>query len=256
MNSRRTKEKLEELFKQQGLNWVREQLETSGGEINQLETPFAKVWVRNEVDRCRRKESKSDKREERIWNLIFLLMGASISAWVSWQTISVQLAVAVDPVIEVLPSNNVIGKKGQFELSLNNAGVADLYSIDIYLDYFVTETLSSGDIQLVNIPPSLTLPTAQIKDLKRGDERGFKMDINPALAQMKDFYNKKNGLQMWFVRLIIDYRRKPDGKKFEDMKAYIIDLSGNVLMEEQDRGIENPYRLSFSRVKRILGVKE
>ena len=49
----------------------------------------------------------------------------------------------------------------------------------------------------------------------------------------------------------------PDyGKKFEDRKAYIIDLSGNVLMEEQDRGVETPYRLSFHRVKNILGVKE
>jgi len=85
---RRTNEELNTLFQRNGLEWVREQLYTTGGEINVLESPYAKVWVENQIEKQRRKE----KKEERAWNLIFLIIGALISAIVVLATTKAQLA--------------------------------------------------------------------------------------------------------------------------------------------------------------------
>lgn len=84
---RRTNEELNTLFQRNGLEWVREQLYTNGGEINSLESPYAKVWVENQIGKQRRKE----RTEERVWNLIFLLIGALISAFVVLITTKAQL---------------------------------------------------------------------------------------------------------------------------------------------------------------------
>ncbi|MFH1519332.1 MAG: hypothetical protein ABIE75_02035 [Candidatus Omnitrophota bacterium] len=84
---RRTQEQLNKLFENNGLKWVRAQLYTDGGEINRLESPYAKVWVEDQKERLRKRE----KREERLWNLLFLLIGAAISALVVWNITKVQL---------------------------------------------------------------------------------------------------------------------------------------------------------------------
>jgi len=85
--TKRTKEELNGLFEKQGLEWVREQLKTSGGEINMLESPYAHVWVENQQEA----QIKKEKNEERVWNLVFLLVGAIISAAVVLFTTKAQL---------------------------------------------------------------------------------------------------------------------------------------------------------------------
>lgn len=209
------------------------------------------VWVESQ----KAEQRKKDKFQERIWNLIFLLVGAAISALVAWGTTKTQLAVAVDPVVEIIPSDNVIGKEGNFELFIRNIGLSDLYDIRIYEDYFVTETLDDGDIQLISVGPLLTQPNIKINELEKDTEKKFIMDSKLVLKQMNEFYHKRESLQMEFVRLTIQYRRKADGKGFKKTKAYIIDLSGNVLMDHQTRGINTPYALSFDDIKKILGVE-
>lgn len=86
MNKKR-KEELYQRFEKNGLKWVREQLYTMGGDIDIIEAPYAKVWVEDQKD----KERKKEKNEERFWNLIFLLIGATISALVIWNTTRTQL---------------------------------------------------------------------------------------------------------------------------------------------------------------------
>jgi hypothetical protein len=255
MSTRRTNEELKILFEQKGLAWVREQLETMGGEINVLETPYAKVWVKNEKDR----QKKREKIEERIWNLFwnlfFLIIGAGISAFVAWGTTNSQLSLSVDPVIEISPSNIVKGEDGNFVLSIRNRGIADLYNISIYEDYFVTETLGNNEIVLVSIGPRLTFPNVTIKDLTKAVEKKITLISKPALEQMAEFYkDKPKSLQMKFLRLTIKFNRKVDGKGFTKTKAYIIDYSGSVFMDYQERGIRSPYTVNFDDVKRILGV--
>ncbi len=84
---RRTDAELDALFEKKGFRWVREQLLTNGGEINMLESPHAKVWVEDQKEKFR----KAEKKEEKIVNLIFLLVGALISAFVSFLTTKAQL---------------------------------------------------------------------------------------------------------------------------------------------------------------------
>jgi len=49
--------------------------------------PLIKVWVEGQKEEQRNKE----KKEERIWNLVFLIIGATISAFVVWTTTRAQL---------------------------------------------------------------------------------------------------------------------------------------------------------------------
>ena len=210
-----------------------------------------KVWVKTE----KTKRRKKDKREERIWNFTFLIVGAAISAIVTLWVANAQLAIAIDPTIEVTPSDIVKGKGGEFELSIRNPSLSDLTDIAIYKDFFVTETLGAERVQLTTIGPLILAPIEKINLLQKHQAKQFIINIKPILKQMAEFYkNKSEGLQMRIIRLTVKYHRKSDGKEFIKNKAYVIDLSGDVFIDYSNRGIGEPIP-SFDDIKKILGVE-
>ncbi|MBL7131433.1 MAG: hypothetical protein ISS45_08555 [Candidatus Omnitrophica bacterium] len=166
-----------------------------------------------------------------------------------------QLILSENPRILIEPSETVKGSIGEFELSIRNPSLAELYDIRIYEDYFVTMTLEDGSIKLARIGIFITKPNTTIQQLKPNKKESFMINFKSIIEDMEDFYRERKGLHMRIARLKIKYRRKLDGKEFIQTKAYIIGGHGDYLFDYDERGIRTPITLSFEDIKNILGAE-
>ncbi len=62
-----------------------------------------------------------------------------------------QAALTQDPVIRVLPEEDVKGEIAKFDLEIANTGIADVSDVRIYEGYFVSLTPPQGPITLKQI---------------------------------------------------------------------------------------------------------
>ena len=165
-----------------------------------------------------------------------------------------QLALSVEPQLSIEPSEMVKGSIGEFELTIKNPSLAEIYDIRIYEDYFVTSTTDDNRVQLVRVGIFTTFPDTTILQLESNDETKFNISFKSIIKEMKDYYANRKGFKMRMVRLTIKYRRKLDGKEFKYIKAYIIAGDGDHLYDSDEREIKTPYMPSFNEIKNMLGV--
>ena len=163
-----------------------------------------------------------------------------------------QLILSADPVVLVEPSSIVRNSSGQFRLFINNKGLAELYNIRLYYDYFVTMKQDDSLISLGSIGPFITEPNSTIYLLKPNQKKDFIIDIKDINEKMNEFYMGREGLQMRILRIKIKYCRKPDGKEYTQPKVYIIGGGGVALFDYDERGVVSPIAPSFEQIKKVL----
>jgi len=168
-----------------------------------------------------------------------------------------QAALTQDPVIRVLPEEDVKGEIAKFYLEIANTGIADVSDVRIYEDFFVSLTPPQGPITLNRFGAMVTKPDTYIPSLKRGEKHSFNLEFSDVHKMMTEFYTSEiKGHRMMIVRLLLKYRRSEDGKEFKSSKAYIIAGHGDVLFDYDERGISSPAGPSFSQIKQVLGISE
>ncbi len=101
----RSNEKLKKLFEDRGAEWVREQIITDGGEINRTEKAYAEVWIENWKINEDRVYKKKEKRNEIIWNLTFLFIGALITTFSNYILTEIQIEKQKQAIIIVIKAD-------------------------------------------------------------------------------------------------------------------------------------------------------
>ncbi|MFC2092467.1 hypothetical protein ACFLSV_01080 [Bacteroidota bacterium] len=190
---------------------------------------------------------------ETVTAVLLALMAISVS-YFQCNISKNQLAISVEPRLLIEPSEIVKGSIGEFELTIKNPSLAEIYDVRIYEDYFVTLTNDDNRVQLIRIGIFTTLPDTIILQLKPNDETKFNISFKSIIEQMRDFYTNRKGLKMRIMRLIIKYRRKLDGKEFKQTKAYVIGEDGDHLFDNDDREVKTPNMPNFNEIKNILGA--
>lgn len=168
-----------------------------------------------------------------------------------------QVALTQDPIVRILPEEDVKGEIAKFTLEIVNTGIADVSDVRIYADYFVSLTAPQGPITLNRFGMMVLKPDIHISSLKRGEKSSFNLEFRDVHKRMAEFYTSDiKGHRMMLVRLLFKYRRVEDGKEFKSSKAYTIAGHGDMLIDYDERGISSPTGPSFSQIKQILGVSE
>jgi hypothetical protein len=166
-----------------------------------------------------------------------------------------QLILSEIPIISIEPSEDVKGNIGEFELSLRNLSLADLYDIRIYEDYFVSLTSKDGPTELLRFGWFNTKPDSYIEQLKSNEKESFTISFKSIHDDMNQLYSSEvKGQRMKIARLIVKFRRKLDGKEFIQSKAYVIAGHGDTLFDYDERGIRISGEPTFGDIKRLLGV--
>jgi len=168
-----------------------------------------------------------------------------------------EFSLSQDPVIEIIPSEDVEGKEGDFKLWLRNLGLSAVKEIEIYEDYFVSLTPNGKNIQLYRFGPFITGPNSIIHYLASNDSTSFKISFKDFHKDMTDFYTSDlKGHRMMIARLQINYRRALDGKAYSMSKAYIIAGHGDFLIDyNTKREIKFKDMPTFNEIKSILGIQ-
>jgi len=127
-----------------------------------------------------------------------------------------QLEISQDPIIRILPENEISGDIANFNLHVKNYGISELENIQIFVDYFVALSQKSKEITLISFGTISTAPNTYISTLKANEINDFTISFSSTLKQMSDFYSSPNlkGQRMELVRFIIKYDRKIDGKRY------------------------------------------
>ena len=161
-----------------------------------------------------------------------------------------QLILSVDPVLWVEPSRTVSGAVGDIKIEISNLGIAELYEIEVYESYFVTQSLENKTVQLAPIGKRNIYPNTKIKALLPDETKDFNVDFKYIVARMEDFYRNRKGLHMKVCRLILKYRRRLDGKRFSQSKFYIIAGHGDSLVDFDEMDLSLP---GMANLKDVLG---
>lgn len=133
-----------------------------------------------------------------------------------------QVALAQDPVIRILPEEDVKGEVGLLKLSLLNDGLSDVKDIQIYEDYFVSSTPRGGPVRLQRYGLFATKPNTVIPSLEQDEKKDFTINFKSIYKEMFDYFNSgTQSHKMMIARLLIKFKRDVDGKKFSYSKAYM-----------------------------------
>jgi hypothetical protein len=166
-----------------------------------------------------------------------------------------QVALTQNPIVTILPEENVEGEEAKFNLDLVNTGVTDVYDIRIYEDYFGCLTPPQGPTTFHKFGVMIMAPNTHIPSLKQGEKCAFKLEFHEIYKEMAAFWQSDiKAFKMTIVRLLVKYKRSGDGKEFRTYKAYIIALGGSLLLDHDERGITMPVGPSYSQIKQVLGV--
>jgi hypothetical protein len=169
-----------------------------------------------------------------------------------------QIELSQEPIVRILPENQVEGLVANFSLQIKNYSMSDLVDIRIFTDYFIAISKGKEEISLISFGTTSSQPNHKISDLTANELKVFNIEFNTTLEQMNEYYNSDfKGQRMKLVRLIIEYERKVDGKRFIYKKAYIIAGHGDYLIDSDERGIRPPLDLfNFDDIKRIIGTND
>jgi len=166
-----------------------------------------------------------------------------------------QTALVQNPVVRVLPEEEVYGEVAKFDLEIKNTGIADVGDLKIYEDYFVSLTPPKGLITFNRFGLIILKPDKIIPVLNRGESQPFQIEFRDVHKQMTQFYlSEVKGPRMMVARLLIKYRRLEDGKEFRTSKAYVIAGHGDLMLDYDERGVSSPGGPTFSDIKQVLGV--
>jgi hypothetical protein len=170
-----------------------------------------------------------------------------------------QAVLTQDPVIRILPEEDVHGDRARFDLEVSNTGIGDVSDLKIYEDYFIVFKSEERGIIFHKIGFMMVKPNEHILSLKRGEKQAFKLEFSEDHERMVELWEDESmkGGRMMIVRLKITYRRAEDGKKFVTSKIYGIDLSGTFLIDYDERGLP-PFpsgNISLSEIKQALGIE-
>jgi len=137
----------------------------------------------------------------------------------------------------------VEGEIGLFNISIKNFGISDVKNVEIFDDYFVARTPKDGPTTLYRIGVVSTMASINIPSINSNESKEFTLDFRNISKQLSDFYisPEVKGQRMKIVRLLINFERAVDDKKFEYKKAYIIAGHGDFLLDHSNRGISSPH---------------
>jgi len=178
-----------------------------------------------------------------------------VNIFISNAAIKKQVALSVTPQIRILPSDDVKGKIGEFELTLSNPSPANFTNVRVYEDYFVSLTPKGGRITCHRFGSFSIKPDSFIGALNAGEAKPFGISFQSIHDDMKKLYiSDAKGHRMMLVRLTIKFSREVDGMEFTRSKAYIICGHGDFLVDHDERGMDSPGGPTYSEIKKALGV--
>lgn len=165
-----------------------------------------------------------------------------------------------DPVLNIIPENEVTSVDGKFELSIINKGMSDVIALEIYEDYFLVCGEKKSSIQLYRPGIFSIKPNDTIKSIAKGEDKEFQINFTDILNDMQKFFGDPNvkGQKMMVARIKVNFIRKIGGKRFSYTKIFIIAAGGKVLVDyDTSRDFQpDPIIFSFDDVKRMLGATQ
>ena len=165
-----------------------------------------------------------------------------------------QLAISVQPQIEISPKEYVEGDNGEFELSIFNQSPIDIINVRIYEDYFYSVSSQSTETKYYLLGTFNSLPDFNINFIKPKRNKSFTISFKDLLDDINQQYEKnEDGLIIILARLTIKYNRKVDGKEFTTTKVYMIH-GDNALLDFDSRGLDLPVIRTINKMKKNLGT--
>jgi len=169
-----------------------------------------------------------------------------------------QIELSQEPIIRIIPENEVEGEIANFNLKIKNYSPSKLVNIQIFTDYFVAIRKKNENISLISFGTISTHPNVEFSNINAFETESFNISFNNTLKQMLDFYNSDfSGQRMMVVRLTVKYDRNLDGQRYIYKKVYIIAGHGDYLLDTDERGIRAPIDIfNLEDIKRIIGTND
>lgn len=141
--------------------------------------------------------------------------------------------ILTDPIVHLEPELGQVKASGQrveFILVLVNTGLEDINLIDVFVTWFVALKSLDGNITLKSVGPILTVPNHRIAELDKNSQIGFEVLLPMPLQVLNEVAAaNKSSRYLFGVRVIISFRRTADGKSYELVRGYGMDLNGTIL---------------------------
>jgi len=162
-----------------------------------------------------------------------------------------------EPILKILPKSDIKGNEGVFKLKLFNNSLAEVKDIEIYEDYFVALGKKGTPVNLYRFGIFSVKPNSYFPSILEDDTLDFSMNYSNVKKDMNEFYldDNKKGQRTMLAKLKINYTRKVDGKKFSQVKVFII-AAGDLLIDyDSSRDVKvDVLAYTFDEIKEILGA--
>ena len=166
-----------------------------------------------------------------------------------------QIVLSHDPVVEIENKEIEDQKDCKTELIIENKGISDVIDVELYVDYFLSNTTKENITSVQYVGTLNILPKEKVSMIKSGQSVAITVDYKKQRDIMVNIVNssKDKGIQYKLMKIQIDYRRKLDSKLFSYSKLCIIADPG-IIFDPNFRGMDFP-EIPISEIKSILNVK-
>lgn len=137
-----------------------------------------------------------------------------------------------EPVIHLEPELGHITahQPGRFILMVENTGLEAISFIDIFIMFFLGLKSMDGTIVLKSVGPILTMPNHRIARLEKAASQPFEVAVGPLLPILTEAAQaNKPDHSLFGVRVIVTFRRAVDGKPYELVRGYGMDMQATIL---------------------------
>lgn len=165
-----------------------------------------------------------------------------------------QLLLSEDPILICYPPQKGNDTPGKINITIENPSMSDLYEIKIFEDYFLATNPTNKNLKLIRYGAMFLSPNETIPKLKSKTSSVININYENTFKQLSENYSKQTGPKRMFVKILIKFRREVDGKEFQTAKVFVIGVSGQIWVDNDMRGMPEPFSISTERVKRMLGV--
>jgi hypothetical protein len=146
------------------------------------------------------------------------------------QTIQHAVQPISDPIVHLEPEIGHVkahDQCGKFILMLVNTGLEDVSMIDVFITWFLALKSLDGKIVLKAVGPVYTVPNYRIARLIKKEPTPFEVVVTPLLPILQEAAQANHPDRGLFgLKVIVKFRRAADGKTYEFVRGYGMDLQG------------------------------
>ena len=137
-----------------------------------------------------------------------------------------------EPIIHLEPEGGQVyhsGQYGNFVLNIANTGLENVERIWIFVTCFLAQhsPKSPNGIILKAVGPHYTVPNQVIELLKAKDQPvPVPINVSDLIPILREAGANGKVYHLYGIRIIVQFRRQADGRDFEIVRAYQMDLHG------------------------------